>query len=327
MGPVEVLIVVACCFAGLFGWFGGGLVFESCCRRKGRKSMLEASDFPSRKSDLVFAASGLAVQVLSRVVSESQNRRFPASKLVGEQGVAPAFLRRLAGLLSNAGAKWLQTHGRRAGLGKNPDLSAFAALRLRYAGIGLLSGAAIGLAGSMLLAILFGTAFGIAGFYLPHWAVRNEECAREAELEQELPQMLQVVCLGLRSGLSFERSFQLYHGHFDSIFADECRMAQHSWSVGATTVEDALAELSGNYESVQLERAMWTIRRSLSLGTSLAEGLEACSRQVCDQVKKSSEERVAKASVKMLVPTAVLILPAMLLLVMGPILLELLSGF
>ena len=39
------------------------------------------------------------------------------------------------------------------------------------------------------------------------------------------------------------------------------------------------------------------------------------------------EERVAKAPVKMMLPTGTLILPAMLLLVMGPILLELAGGF
>lgn len=38
------------------------------------------------------------------------------------------------------------------------------------------------------------------------------------------------------------------------------------------------------------------------------------------------EERVAKAPVKMMVPTGTLILPAMLLLVLGPVLLELMEG-
>lgn len=38
------------------------------------------------------------------------------------------------------------------------------------------------------------------------------------------------------------------------------------------------------------------------------------------------EERVAKAPVKMMMPTGALILPAMLLLVLGPVLLELANG-
>ena len=44
-------------------------------------------------------------------------------------------------------------------------------------------------------------------------------------------------------------------------------------------------------------------------------------------IRDRLEERVAKAPVKMMVPTGVLILPAMLMLVLGPVLLELAGGF
>ena len=43
--------------------------------------------------------------------------------------------------------------------------------------------------------------------------------------------------------------------------------------------------------------------------------------------KAKLEERVAKAPVKMLLPVGTLILPAMLILVMGPIMLDLMKGF
>ena len=43
--------------------------------------------------------------------------------------------------------------------------------------------------------------------------------------------------------------------------------------------------------------------------------------------KARRQEAVAKAPVKMMVPTGVLILPAMLMLVLGPVLLELAGGF
>lgn len=39
------------------------------------------------------------------------------------------------------------------------------------------------------------------------------------------------------------------------------------------------------------------------------------------------EERISKAPVKMLFPVGILILPAMLIYIMGPILLDLVTGF
>ena len=43
--------------------------------------------------------------------------------------------------------------------------------------------------------------------------------------------------------------------------------------------------------------------------------------------KAKLEEKVAKAPVKMLLPVGTLILPAMLILIMGPIMLDLMEGF
>ena len=67
--------------------------------------------------------------------------------------------------------------------------------------------------------------------------------------------------------------------------------------------------------------------RSLHFGTSLAESLESAAQEARGDYKAKREEQVAKAPVKMMLPTGTLILPAMLLLVLGPVLLELMEGF
>lgn len=65
---------------------------------------------------------------------------------------------------------------------------------------------------------------------------------------------------------------------------------------------------------------------SLRFGTSLGEVLEQSAEQARAARKAQVEERVVKAPVKMMIPTGTLILPAMLLLVLGPVLLELMEG-
>jgi tight adherence protein C len=67
--------------------------------------------------------------------------------------------------------------------------------------------------------------------------------------------------------------------------------------------------------------------RSLRFGTSIAESLEASAAEARETHKARMEERVAKVAVKMMLPVGGLILPAMLLLVLGPVLLELMEGF
>ena len=129
-----------------------------------------------------------------------------------------------------------------------------------------------------------------------------------------------------RSGLSFDRGFALYGSHFDSDLARACVGAQHAWSLGLTNREDALRDLAASYDSPLFARVVENMVRSLRFGSSLAEGLESAAAEARAVHRAQVEERVAKAPVKMMVPTGTLILPAMLLLVLGPVLLELMEG-
>lgn len=215
---------------------------------------------------------------------------------------------------------------RRAGLEGRLGEAGFRAARLRLAGLGGLAGAAAGVFLSPELGFVLGLVIAGAGFSAPSWALRRIERERALGLERSLPEMLEVVALGLRSGLSFDRSLQLYSAHFPSSFARSCASAQKSWTLGLRTRDEALRELAQSYRSDQLERTTERIIRSLRFGSALAPDLEEAAAEARARRRSQVEERVAKAPVKMMVPTGVLILPAMLILILGPILLELMQG-
>ncbi|MDO4501801.1 MAG: type II secretion system F family protein [Coriobacteriia bacterium] len=189
--------------------------------------------------------------------------------------------------------------------------------------VGLVPGSAL----SLELALVMGAAGLFAGLLLPRWALRRERDARAAALGRELPELLEVMGLGLRSGLSFDRCFALYHQHFPTPFARSCALAQQQWMLGLKSREQGLRDLAAAYDSVLLGRVVETMVRSLRFGTSLAESLESAAQEARADYKAQREEQVAKAPVKMMLPTGTLILPAMLLLVLGPVLLELMEGF
>ena len=128
------------------------------------------------------------------------------------------------------------------------------------------------------------------------------------------------------AGCRFDRSLQLYTGHLGDGLARECAAAQRSWEAGLATRQDALRALAQGYDNPLFSRTVSAIIRSLRFGTSLGEVLEQSAEQARAARKAQVEERVAKAPVKMMIPTGTLILPAMLLLVLGPVLLELMEG-
>ena len=223
--------------------------------------------------------------------------------------------------------RWLDAHASKAGLGGEVSPGGFvdAAAKLSL-GCGIL-GALAGAVLSNELCAAGAALGGLGGALALPRAVKRLERARALGLERDVSEMLEVVSLGLRSGLSFDRSFQLYADHFDTVFAGECASASRVWASGLATREEALRRLAASYDSPLLARVVESVVRSLRFGSQLAEALEAAAAEARSVHRAHVEERVAKAPVKMMVPTGTLILPAMLLLVLGPVLLELMEGF
>ena len=214
-----------------------------------------------------------------------------------------------------------------AGVSARIGVSAFCEARNRLTAVGGLAGALIGVVFSTELGIVLGIAGALMARSLPMRGLRDAAAARRVDAERHLSEMLEVVALGLRSGLTFDRSFALYGAHFESGFAHSCALAQRRWALGLTTREEALRELAESYDCNQLTRIVESIVRGLRFGSSLAGSLSEAAIQARESYRTALAERVAKAPVKMMLPTGTLILPAMLLLVLGPILLELSSGF
>lgn len=153
-------------------------------------------------------------------------------------------------------------------------------------------------------------------------ALKREGKLRTNALERGLSQTLEVICLGLRSGMTFDRSLQLYCSCFGGVLADELSLARAEWSSGMRTREEALRLLAESYESALFARVVDSVVRSLRFGSPLADSLEQLAAEARRVRRCAIEEVVMKAPVKMMIPVGTLILPSMLLLVLGPILLD-----
>ena len=213
-----------------------------------------------------------------------------------------------------------------AGCRKEISVSGYCEAQLRLTVVGSILGILLGALLSTELAITLGVAGAVLGASLLPRSVRALRKRRGVCAERHLSEMLEVVALGLRSGLTFDRCFEIYGSHFGNEFAQECARAHRKWSLGLATREDALHELAASFDCSQLSRIVDTILRGLRFGSAITDSLEEAAAQSRATYRAALEERVAKAPVKMMLPTGTLILPAMLMLVMGPILLELAGG-
>lgn len=214
----------------------------------------------------------------------------------------------------------------KSGYGERISVEGFCEAQVRLSLVIGFSGFLVGLIFSSALAVLLLVVGGFFGFRMPASALRRQSEDRAREAEKHLPEMLDVVALGMRSGLSFDASLRLYASHFDTMLASELQNAQQQWTSGLTLRDEALRKIASSYDSVILSRVVETVIRSVRYGSSMVESLESDAAEARAIYQARREERVAKAPVKMMIPTGTLILPAMLILVLGPVLLELIEG-
>ena len=294
----------------------------------------------------------LTVAFRQRAEARARHRRMKASMRVQENldaravaGMLPesgviGLLRRSAGVTQpswlravaqmrvwGVGCDDLPTMLARAGIADAVSPDAVRALRVRMVLACMFAGALIGVVFSMEFAAVLAVVGCGLGFCAIPVSLRAQANVRNADMERHLSEMVEVVVLGLQSGLSFERSFMLYPRYFRTELGRSMARVSSQWEMGLITREEALHALEGEYDSPLLSRVVRSMIRSLRFGTSITDALEAAAVEAREVHRARMEERVAKVAVKMMLPVGALILPAMLLLVLGPVMLELVQGF
>lgn len=304
--------------ASLLGGVFGCLAFrllDQVRRERGFHRALAlrlGSDQPVRASRQV---TGLPAALVS--LMEQESRKYGSAGL--PQG--------LRGKLMAVGSRRLKRLAAQAGLSQSIGLEGMLLARGKVVAISAITGAVLGLALSWQLCVLLALSGAALGFASIPWALGAEIRARQVKVESELSGMLEVVCLGLQAGLSFERSIDLYCRHFPTFLAGAFKGCLRQWEWGLVNRDDALRQLASEFDSPIFTRTVESMVRSLRFGVAMAPVLEEIAREAREVRKAHLEERVAKAPVKMMVPVGALILPAMLLIVLGPVLLELMEGF
>ena len=318
MAVPDVLQLAAVLCAALCGmalaWYLFARIAQA--RRYTTAARSLANEASGAMPELEPECDGVAARVMSFVRRESIRVRCgDARRAQGLSRIASRFLPKdFDRLIEQAGCKGMVSR----------EGAMSARLRLVVAGAGL--GALAGCVFSFELAIVGALAGLCLGWRAVPWAFQSERDARSERLEAQLGELAEVVALGLRSGLSFDRSLELYTVHFSTSLSRACAAAMRQWSFSLTSRDTALRDLAASYGSPLFARTMEGTIRSLRFGESLAEGFEAASSEARSVHWAKVEERVAKAPVKMLIPVGTLILPAMLVLVLGPILIELMTG-
>lgn len=137
---------------------------------------------------------------------------------------------------------------------------------------------------------------------------------------RELPTMLDVVTLGLSSGLSFDASLELYCQRYETTLSSAFSESMLSWRMGIRGRDEELQGLAEALDVMALRRFASAVSQALAFGSPLATVLEQQAQAIRDEQRAEMEAEIERVPVKMLIPLGTLIVPAMLLSILGPLL-------
>ena len=312
MGEVLGLFATMCAF--ISGSILGSAAFSSykTSRHKNTMKVLLGSSSIADALSISLESQGMNHRILVYVIELSRR-----------ENTLPN------GLVSLLAMNWTSCEKRlrQAGLDSFVSRKGVAAARFRLMLFGGIVGALLGTFLSSLMTLIGLIFGGIGGVTAVSRALKQEAQSRSFVAEKHLSQMIEVIILGLKSGMTFDRALSLFYSNFDGALSSSLALAQSQWTHGLIDRSEGLRALARSYDSALFERLAENIIRSLRFGTSLAVNLSLLASEARAVRKAKLEEKVAKAPVKMLLPVGTLILPAMLILIMGPIMLDLMEGF
>ncbi|MCU0507084.1 MAG: type II secretion system F family protein [Anaerolineae bacterium] len=158
---------------------------------------------------------------------------------------------------------------------------------------------------------------GAFGFIIPVYWLRGRVRSRKNRILRALPDALDMLTIGVEAGLAFESAMVRVGEKWDNALTREFRRAVAEMRVG-TTREDALRRMAERCGVDELSSFIAVLVQSSQLGVSIAQVLQTQAEEMRVKRRQRAEELARQAGLKMIFPLALFILPALFLVILGP---------
>ncbi len=197
---------------------------------------------------------------------------------------------------------------------------------LSAVGAGILLVWLLGISGMALGWVLLLTAIGVlVGWMLPYAIVSRKIRLRYERIENELPDLIDLLVVTIEAGLSFPGAMRLASDRIQGPLGQELRLTLQEQNMGLTT-EEALGHLYARAETPGIGIFTRSIIQGQALGVSMGSIMRTIAEEMRKRRKAAAEERAQKAPIKMLFPLVFLIFPTMFVVILLPAIIAIAKG-
>ena len=173
----------------------------------------------------------------------------------------------------------------------------------------------------------FGLLAGVVGFYLPTAFIAMRQGQRHDAVLAALPDALDLMVICVEAGLGVAAALQRVAVEMriaSPALAGELALVNQQMQTGMSRT-DALRDLAERTGVEEIYSLVAMLIQTDRLGTSVAQALRSHADSMRTKRRQRAEEMARKASVKLAFPLVFLILPALLVVLLGPAIIQLLK--
>ena len=173
----------------------------------------------------------------------------------------------------------------------------------------------------------------IGGFYvgglLVYMQLKSKANERKTRLRRGLPDALDLMVVCVEAGLGLDTTIKRVSQEIQTLapdLSDEFKRVSQELNAGLAR-EEVLKSLGTRNGVDELRSLCMTLIQSDRLGTSVGDALRIYAEDMRDRRKQRAEEQAAKASVKMTIPLVLFIFPPLMIVLLGPVVLNAMKSF
>jgi tight adherence protein C len=168
--------------------------------------------------------------------------------------------------------------------------------------------------------------FSVVGFFIPNALLYSKGARRQEQIQKELPDVLDLMSVSMRAGLSFDGAMSKVTMASDGALAAEFGRVLQELRLGrgrTSVLRDMLKRTSVD----DLHYVVQALIQASDLGIPVAEVLTSQGAEMRTRRKQRAEERAQKITIKILFPTLFCIFPVIMIAVIVPALIRMIAMF
>ena len=166
---------------------------------------------------------------------------------------------------------------------------------------------------------------GVLGGLMPVACLNVMVQKRQAEIARQLPEVLDLLCVSVQAGLSFDAALRKITDRMKGELISECKRLQEDIRMGMVR-RTAMKNLANRCEVQDVSLFMTSIIQAERLGTSMGKTLKNQADNIRERRRQYVKAEAMRAPVKIVFPLVFFIFPALFVVTLVPTLLFLMKN-